>query len=178
LRDRTAQQDTDRSWKSDFDRNSTGTGTGSLVNLRFSLPRHVQFWLSEISEPELWIAEPRILVAEHVPLPVMNCRSTTMRVVETASEKGLKRDRLDSGCLLFRPAQSPRSDQPSNGCALQSRLGEPPGLEQQARLHFGENLAGDGSQQLRCLLEMGFLSTCGAVMRIVAEDPQNDELSG
>jgi hypothetical protein len=46
-------------WKSDFDRNSTGTGTGSLVNLRFSLPGHVQFWLYEISEPELWIAEPQ-----------------------------------------------------------------------------------------------------------------------
>jgi hypothetical protein len=59
------------------------------------------------------------------------------------------------------------------------RSGQPPGVEQQARVHFGENLAGDGSQHLHCFLEMGFLvlATCGAAMRTVAEGPQNGELS-
>jgi hypothetical protein len=41
-----------------------------------------------------------------------------------------------------------------------------PGVEQQARVHFDENLAGDGSQQSHCFLEMGFLflSTGGAAV--------------
>src|SRR5882724_8719463 len=99
----------------------------------------------------------------------MNCCSSKMRVVEAASEIGLKRDRLDPGCLLFWPAQDPGPDQPSIGCASSSRLGELPGVEQQARVHFCENLAGDGGQQLHCLLEMGFLvlATCGAAVRTV-----------
>jgi hypothetical protein len=44
-----------------------------------------------------------------------------------------------------------------------------PGIEQQARVHFGENLAGDGSQQSHCLLKMGFLvlATYGAAVRAV-----------
>ena len=52
------------------------------------------------------------------------------------------------------------------GVLFLSRLGKLPGVEQQAHVHFGENLACDGSQQLHCLLEMGFLvlSTCGAVV--------------
>jgi hypothetical protein len=46
-----------------------------------------------------------------------------------------------------------------------------PGVEQQARVHFGENLAGDGSQQLHGLLEMGVLvlSTGGAAVCTVAK---------
>jgi hypothetical protein len=41
-----------------------------------------------------------------------------------------------------------------------------PGVEQQARVHFVENLASDGSQQLHGLLEMGLLvlSTHGAAV--------------
>src|SRR6266446_7943610 len=96
----------------------------------------------------------------------MNRRSSKMRMVEAPSEIGVERDRLDPGCLLFRPDQNPRPDQPSIDCASYSRLGELPSVEQQARVHFGENLAGDGSQQLHGLLEMGFLvlSTGGAAM--------------
>jgi hypothetical protein len=42
--------------------------------------------------------------------------------------------------------------------------GDLPGVEQQARIHFNENLARDRSQQLHGLLETGFLafSTCAA----------------
>src|SRR5258708_5955369 len=89
-----------------------------------------------------------------------------MRVVEATSKIGLEHDWLDAGCPLFGPAQSPGCVQPSIDCASQSRLGELPGVEQQARVHFGENLAGDGSQQLHCFLEMGLLilSTCGAAV--------------
>src|SRR5579864_3524054 len=101
----------------------------------------------------------------------MNRRSSKMRMVEAPSEIGVERDRLDPACLLFRPAQNPRPDQPSIDCASYSRLGELPGVEQQARVHFGENLAGDGSQQLHCLLEMGFLflAACGAAVRAVSK---------
>src|SRR6266446_8874563 len=96
----------------------------------------------------------------------MNRRSSKMRMVEAPSEIGVERDRLDPGCLLFRPDQNPRPDQPSIDCASYSRLGELPGVEQQARVHFGENLAGDWSQQLHFTLEMGFLvlSTGGAAV--------------
>src|SRR5580693_4509317 len=94
-----------------------------------------------------------------------------MRVVEAASEIGLEHDWLDPGRPLFRPAQSPGCVQPSISRAAQSRLGELPGVEQQARVHFGENLAGDRSQQLHGLLEMGFfvLSTGGAAVCTVAK---------
>jgi hypothetical protein len=92
-----------------------------------------------------------ILAAEHVQRPVANCRPSKMRVVESASEIGLEHDWLDPGCPLFRPAQSPGCVQPSISRASQSRLGELPGVEQQARVHFGENLAGDGSQPSRPL---------------------------
>jgi hypothetical protein len=89
-----------------------------------------------------------------------------MRVVKAASEIGLEHDWLDPGCPLFRPAQSPGCVQPPVRCALYSRLGDLPSVEQQARVNFGENLAGDGSQQLHCLLKMGYLvlSTCGAAV--------------
>src|SRR5258708_1495154 len=110
-----------------------------------------------------------MLVAEHVQRPVMNCRSSKMRVVEAASEIGLEGDWLDPGCALFRPAQSPKCFQPTILCASQSCFCELPGIEQQARVHFGENLAGHGSQQLHCLLEMGLvvLATCGAAVRAI-----------
>src|ERR1700730_9388444 len=99
----------------------------------------------------------------------MNCCSSKMRVVESASEIGWERDRLDPGGLLFRPAQSPGRGQPSIGCSPQPRLGELPGIEQQTRVDFGENLPSDGAQQLHCFLEMGFLvlATCGAAVRTV-----------
>src|SRR6266404_3959814 len=80
-----------------------------------------------------------------------------MRVVEAAFEMGLEHDWLDPGCPLFRPAQSQGCVQPSIRCASYSRLGELPRVEQQARVHFGENLAGDGSQELHGLLEVDFL---------------------
>src|SRR4029077_2079357 len=66
-------------------------------------------------------------------------------------------DWLDSGCPLFTPAQTPGCVQPSILCASQSRLAALPGVEQQVRVHFGENPAGNGSQQLHFLLEMRFL---------------------
>src|SRR5712692_4817737 len=107
-----------------------------------------------------------ILVAEHVQRPVVDCRSSKMRVVEPASKIGLEHDRLDPGCPLFRPTQSPKCLQAAILCASQSRLGELPSAEQQTCVHFGENLAGDGAKQLHCLLEMGFLvlATCGAAV--------------
>src|SRR5260370_9744934 len=48
---------------------------------------------------------------------------------------------------------------------------ELPGVEQQAPVYFDENLARDGSQQLHCLLEMGFLvlASCGAAVCAVAK---------
>jgi hypothetical protein len=87
-------------------------------------------------------------------------------MVEAGSEIGLEHDWVDTGCPLFRPAQNPRCVQASIRCASWSRLGELPCVEQQARIHFGENLASDGSQELDCLLEMGFLvlSTYGPAM--------------
>src|SRR2546428_13560261 len=97
----------------------------------------------------------------------MNCRSSKMRVVEAASEIGLEHDRLDPGCPLFRPAQSPECFQPTILCAAQSGFGELPGIEQYARVHFGENLAGHGSHRLHCLFEMGslVLAPCGPAVR-------------
>src|ERR1700683_2174002 len=94
-----------------------------------------------------------------------------MRVVEAASEVSLEHDRLDPGCPLFRPAQRPGCVQASIRRASYSCFVELPGVEQQARVHFGENLAGDGIQQLHCLLEMGFLvlSTCGASVCTVSK---------
>src|SRR5207245_9809054 len=120
-----------------------------------------------------WLENPPAL--EDVQRPVMDCRSSKMRVVEVASEIGVEHDRLDPGCLLFRPAQSPGRGQPSIGCSPQPRLGELPGVEQQARVHFAENLARDGSQQLHCLLEMGLLvlATCGAAVRTVPKILKN-----
>src|ERR1700741_4355549 len=94
-----------------------------------------------------------------------------MRVVEAGSVIGLQHDWLAPGCSVFRPTQSPGCVQPSIRGASQSRLGDLPGVEQQARVHFSENLAGNGSQQLHRLLEMGFLvlSTYGATVRTVAK---------
>lgn len=57
-----------------------------------------------------------ILVAEHVQRPVANCCSSKMRMVEAASEIRVERDRFDSSCLLFGPAQNPGRDQPFIGC--------------------------------------------------------------
>src|SRR5258705_12847600 len=89
-----------------------------------------------------------------------------MRVVEAGSEIGLEHDWLDPGCPLFRPAQSPGGMQPSIRCALESRLGDLPGVEQQVRVHFGENLPGDGIEESHFFFEVGFLvlSTCGAAV--------------
>src|SRR5438270_13977901 len=101
----------------------------------------------------------------------MNCGSWKMRMIGAASELGLEQDRLDRGCPLFWPAQSPECFYTAILCTSQSRLGDLPGVEQQARVHFGENLAGDGSQQPHCLLEVGFLvlSTSGAAVCTVAK---------
>ena len=69
-------------------------------------------------------------VAEHIQRPVVDCRASKMRVVETSSEVSLEFDWFDSGCTLFGPAQSPGSVQASIPCALWSRLGKPLGVEQ------------------------------------------------
>ena len=71
-----------------------------------------------------------ILVAEDIQRPVVDCRASKMRVVETSSEVSLEFDWFDSGCTLFGPAQSPGNVQASIPCALWSRLGKPPGVEQ------------------------------------------------
>ncbi len=94
-----------------------------------------------------------------------------MGVVEASSEIGLEHDWLDAGRPLFGPAQSPGRVHSSIRCASESRLSELPGVEQQARVHFGQNLAGDRSQQLHFLLEMGFLvlSTNGVAVCTVSK---------
>src|SRR5258706_11728806 len=71
-----------------------------------------------------------IFVAEYVQRPVVDGRPSKMRMMEAGSEIGLEYDWLDPGCALFRPAQRPGCTKPSVRCALWSRLGKLPGIEQ------------------------------------------------
>ena len=99
-----------------------------------------------------------IFVIEDVQGPVVNCRPPKMRVMEGSSEIGVEHDWWNASHLLFRPAQSPGCLQPSICGSPKSRLGEPPGVEQQPRINFSEHLAGDGASSSTAFSKWASLS--------------------